>query len=984
MNGLVDKNHDRHPGATVIFKCLRNFQPKGKPVLRCSTEGEWIGENVCEANVCPEIIPPNNTHLSSQNRNVGSHVKILCDPGFETTSQAKAAAIFCLPNLKWTKATLQCKPVSCGKPTPILNGKNEFGSSFTFNSTIRYECNEGYDLIGSENRTCSAEGSWSEFTPTCERKTCGPPPSIANGTYAANNNQAEYSCNEGYTLIGDLTLICGLDGKWNFSEPPICKPNRCGYNPIMKNGSFKVLVGEAGWVNSKIKVACDIGYRLRGESILLCLHSGDWDKIWPECEPIYCPEPPTIENGDIKLPETFLYGQYITYVCHEDYAINGNAISMCQANGTWSSQLPKCLLNVCPILPMPENGKVSLTTRKVGSSVTYYCKDGYTINGLSKRFCLENKTWSGPDPFCEKIKCEEFSILHGQLFIEQSPSKNDRAQYKCDTGFKLKPGIPPWLTCVNGKWVGLQPSCIPIKCPTPPALNNAVPIRGDLSYSEKLNYTCVSGYEFVDVNFLVCGPTGKYVGKMPECRKASCGPPPGIQYATMTMSASEEKAVILCNQGYTLEGPSMLHCLENKTWPATEAKCVPLDCGSPPKLDKASVSLPNGTTYGAFAEYTCFKGLVLVGRAMSMCQTDGTWQSTDDTSCVLRDCGKPRTNDHVKHFGNRYTLESLVFYSCENGYILEGATLAFCLKDGTWSNPSPACNPVSCGDPPEPPYEGLIVYSEGHHYKNIVEYGCYGRMMPDSPTTIQCMADSTWNGTAPGCYEPPKVVCGPPLVRNPEAVKLIGSSYTEGDSVFYLCRHGLSPKRRPSILVCQSDGTWNDEAECKVFCKFTCRNGGMCIGYNRCKCQPGYAGSRCEKPVCILPCLNGGYCGSPFKCTCKAGYTGTRCQNAHCRRKCENGGRCIQGGKCICPVGFRPPYCSKRMSESGSLTSKKQWTSQSQKQKMYLPVNLLSKVESITTSTTTTTTPTPPSIITTSNRISPSTSPEEQIIFYPV
>lgn len=690
-NGLVDENHGRYSGATVIFKCLRNFHPRGSPVLRCSS-GEWIGDSVCIPHTCPKLVVPPNAFISSLDRNIASRVTIMCLSGFENSGPSKTAVVFCLTTRHWSKATVNCKPVSCGNPPLIANGKIESGSNFTFNSTVNYECHDGYDLIGQENRTCQADRTWSGDIPTCERKSCGDPPSIPNGYHKIAEYQVTYYCNEGYNITTDPIKDCGLDGKWNISEVPVCEPNRCEYNSDASNGSLKLLAGEAGRVNSKIKISCDIGYQLRGAQILHCLPSGQWNVTWPECAPISCPEPPLIENGGVMLPETFYYGEQITYYCYDDYVMSGIALQMCQTNGTWSNELPKCVLNVCPTPVTPENGKISRISRKVGSFISYYCKGGYTINGPAKRQCLTNRTWSGVDPFCEKLKCENLTVTHGQVFIEYFSNKDDTAQYICNPGYRIKSGLPSWLTCVNGKWVGLKPSCVPRKCPNPPVVNNTIPVRGELAYNEKVIYICISGYKFLDVNFLECGPSGSYVGKMPECIKSSCGSPPGLQYATMKTDSSEEKVIVTCNRGYTIDGPTELHCLPNRTWPASYTKCVPVDCGPPRKLNRASVSLPNGTTYGAFAEYTCFTGLILVGRATSMCQMDGTWQTIDDTSCELKDCGRPLVDDHVMYIGSRFTLESLVFYKCENGYILEGASLAFCLKDGNWSNPSPKCH----------------------------------------------------------------------------------------------------------------------------------------------------------------------------------------------------------------------------------------------------------------------------------------------------
>ena len=39
-----------------------------------------------------------------------------------------------------------------------------------FESTANYTCNLGYNLTGSSNRTCEANGNWSGDPPSCERK----------------------------------------------------------------------------------------------------------------------------------------------------------------------------------------------------------------------------------------------------------------------------------------------------------------------------------------------------------------------------------------------------------------------------------------------------------------------------------------------------------------------------------------------------------------------------------------------------------------------------------------------------------------------------------------------------------------------------------------------------------------------------------------------------------------------------------------------
>ena len=41
--------------------------------------------------------------------------------------------------------------------------------STTFNSVATYHCNTGYDLVGTETRTCMTSGTWSGIEPTCSK-----------------------------------------------------------------------------------------------------------------------------------------------------------------------------------------------------------------------------------------------------------------------------------------------------------------------------------------------------------------------------------------------------------------------------------------------------------------------------------------------------------------------------------------------------------------------------------------------------------------------------------------------------------------------------------------------------------------------------------------------------------------------------------------------------------------------------------------------
>ncbi len=60
--------------------------------------------------------------------------------------------------------------VDCGSLNNIANGQVSTSSGTTFIMTATYTCNTGYNIVGSESRTCGASGVWSREAPLCNCK----------------------------------------------------------------------------------------------------------------------------------------------------------------------------------------------------------------------------------------------------------------------------------------------------------------------------------------------------------------------------------------------------------------------------------------------------------------------------------------------------------------------------------------------------------------------------------------------------------------------------------------------------------------------------------------------------------------------------------------------------------------------------------------------------------------------------------------------
>ncbi len=58
--------------------------------------------------------------------------------------------------------------VDCGLLGAPSNGTVDTSSGTTFMMTATYTCVTGYNIAGSQNRTCGASGVWSPAAPVCE------------------------------------------------------------------------------------------------------------------------------------------------------------------------------------------------------------------------------------------------------------------------------------------------------------------------------------------------------------------------------------------------------------------------------------------------------------------------------------------------------------------------------------------------------------------------------------------------------------------------------------------------------------------------------------------------------------------------------------------------------------------------------------------------------------------------------------------------
>ena len=59
---------------------------------------------------------------------------------------------------------------------------------------------------------------------------------------------------------------------------------------------------------------------------------------------------------------------------------------------------------------------------------------------------------------------------------------------------------------------------------------------------------------------------------------------------------------------------------------------------------------------------------------------------------IVDSCGSPGVPINGQTFGNLTTVGSIVNHTCNEGYVINGASQRECLPDGSWSAPLPLCD----------------------------------------------------------------------------------------------------------------------------------------------------------------------------------------------------------------------------------------------------------------------------------------------------
>ena len=501
------------------------------------------------------------------------------------------------PDGIWSGNAPVCAKIACDATIPeIANATHTVEEADKVcGKKAEYKCNECSNLVGASELLCEQEQSqalaswnWATSQPTCKPICCAPLPRITKqaqdsdyaeegtvvrdihgshktwpeecpGGYVCQQVEAkcdvcfEYKSVDGESQEYAPTRECkkqqmedgGVIGVWSHSDKE-CTRKECEKRDIgpEKHAHYKEKeMGTINKCNQTVEVECDCCFKLNDAAIRQthqCLSSKAWDLGLPTCQPITCPEPQNITNGDftVQASSASCSCKTVRYQCDPCFRLVGEETLSCSQDpnkptASWSSDPPRCEPICCEPLVEP----IDQVTHLISTTLTHVKntrKPEWTEDEMSVK---DNFETCAEDYVCQKV----------------DPECGDCFEYTDDDGTNIN-GVthPPQRTCekrdvdgvTKGEWTNKDKYCKLKKCPyreisgaqhisyTAPADYDASSLSHCLS---NVTVTCDLCFELTDGTHTEthqCGQDKAWSKEVPTCSRTKCPQPPVIEHCT--------------------------------------------------------------------------------------------------------------------------------------------------------------------------------------------------------------------------------------------------------------------------------------------------------------------------------------------------------------------------------------------------------------------------------------------------------------------
>lgn len=223
--------------------------------------------------------------------------------------------------------------------------------STTSDLTIRFHSDPAGLIFG------KGQGFIMNYYEMSRNDTCSDLPEIPNGWKTTSHREmvrgtmTTFQCDPGYDILGSDTLTCQWDLTWS-SDPPFCEKIMYCTDPGDVKHASRTISDSKLLVGSTIQFSCDAGFILDGNALVTCYSRETGTPLWtsklPHCAPeesVACENPGLPENGyQILYKRLYLPGETLTFMCYEGFELVGEVTIRCIIGhpSHWSGPLPSC------------------------------------------------------------------------------------------------------------------------------------------------------------------------------------------------------------------------------------------------------------------------------------------------------------------------------------------------------------------------------------------------------------------------------------------------------------------------------------------------------------------------------------------------------------------------------------------------------------------------------------------------------------------
>ncbi|XP_065916114.1 uncharacterized protein [Dysidea avara] len=351
-----------------------------------------LSQQLCKNRIsCPSLTAPNNGMIDCTGNMFEDTCTFSCDHGYELSG---SKTLTCQSDQIWNGTDVMCTPVSCQQFTTAPNNGMINCTGNIFEDTCTFSCNQGYELSGSEKRTCQSNKFWNGTKAMCTKVSCPSLTAPNNGMIDCTGNMFEdtctFSCDQGYELSGSETRTCQSNTTWNGTDV-MCTPVSCQQLATAPNNGMIDCTGNM--FEDTCTFSCDQGYELNGSENRTCRSDKIWSGTEAMCTKVSCPSLTAPNNGMIDCTGN-MSEDTCTFSCDQGFELSGSEIWTCQSDQTWNGTDVMCM-------PGP-NLSYGLVWQTTAANTTVE-QDCYNIHQIfwcglnATRKCSDNGTWSNVD-----------------------------------------------------------------------------------------------------------------------------------------------------------------------------------------------------------------------------------------------------------------------------------------------------------------------------------------------------------------------------------------------------------------------------------------------------------------------------------------------------------------------------------------------------------------------------------------------------------